>query len=183
MQKQGVIAMKTRNSKDGFALVEVLIAMVVFAIGVLGIANLQYRAVHQNRVAFDRTRANAVALSVLEELKRLPFDDPNLTGNGELDAGMAPSGGDPTPDDADHVFDPDQLPVLGSSLEVDADSNIIDGTGRRYQLFWNVERPTVTIGTEVFTPSCTIRLFMYWDTPLGKNHLETTAVKYNNIDL
>ena len=176
--------MKIKTNDRGFALIEVLIAMVVFAIGVLGVANLQYRAIHQNRIAFDRTRANAVAQAVLEELKRLPFDDPALSAAGNnLDAGKAPMGGDPTPTAADHVFDPVRFPALANTYSVDASNDIVDSTGRRYRLFWNVVPTTVTVGANVFTPSCTIRIFMYWDTPLGQNHIETTAVKYNNVDL
>jgi prepilin-type N-terminal cleavage/methylation domain-containing protein len=175
--------MKTIANKEGFALIEVLIAMVVFTIGILGIAKMQYRAISQNQGAFDRTRANAVALAVFEELKRLPFDDPNLTGNGNLDAGKAPTGGDPNPDVADHLFDPDQLPVLGNSYQVDAVGRLLDGTDKPFQIFWNIDRPVIVVGAQTYTPSCTIRLFMYWDTPLGQNHIEMTAVKYNNIDL
>lgn len=176
--------MKTIQNKNGFAIIEVLIAMVVFAVGVLGISSMQYRAVHQNRVAYDRTRANAVAVAVLEELKRLPFTDPNLAaGGGDLDAGKAPPGGDPAPNDADQVFNPAQLPVLANSYQVSANNYIVDGAGRRFQIFWNVLRPVITVGTDNYTPFCTIRLFVYWDTPLGKNHIETTALIYNNVDL
>ena len=120
-----------------------------------------------------------MASAVLEELKRLPFDDPNLDGNNNLDAGKAPTGGDPVPTDADHIFDAAELPVLNSTFHVDG-NDIIDGAGRLYQLFWNVQDSPVNVGTNTFTPSCTIRLFVYWDTSMGKSHLEMTAVKYNN---
>lgn len=176
--------METIRNKNGFALIEVLIAMVVFAIGVLGIAAMQCRSVTQNRVAYDRTKANAVAVTVLEELKRLPFDDPGLAaGGGDLDAGKAPAGKDPTPGDADQVFDPALFPALAESYQIDGNNNIVDGDGRRFQLFWNVLRATFTVGADTYTPYCTIRLFVYWDTPLGKNHIETTTVKYNNVEI
>ena len=178
MPEYGIIVMRVRANKDGFALIEVLIAMVVFAVGVLAIAQLQYRAILQNSSAFTRTRAVAVALAVMEELKRLPFDDANLAGSGNLDAGWVQLGSDPIPADADHVFDPAAMPVLGNTLQVDG-NDILDGSGRLFQLFWNVQPNTVTIGTDTSTPTCTIRLFVYWDSPLGKNHLEMTTVKAN----
>jgi len=176
--------MKVIQNRNGFAIIEVLIAMVVFAIGVLGIASLQYRSVHQNRVAYDRTRANALAVAVLEEFKRLPFDDPNLDPvGGDLDAGKAPAGGDPTPNSADKVFNPAQLPVLANSYQPAVNNYIVDGAGRRYQIFWNVLKPVYNVGTDSYTPFCVIRLFVYWDTPLGKNHIEITASKYNNVEI
>jgi type IV pilus assembly protein PilV len=172
--------MQNLKVRDGFSLVEVLIAMFIFSIGILAIANLQYRSILHNKSAFDRTQANAIASTIFEELKRLSFNDGNLTEvNGDLDAGRASAGTDPDPSLADHVFDPALLPVLNSSYQVDG-NNIIDGTGRRYQLFWNVQHD-VAVGTAgTPAPFCTIKLFMYWSTPLGRNHLEMTAVKYNN---
>lgn len=178
--------MKRLNNASGFALIEVLIAMVVFAIGVMALGQLQYRAVGQNQVAFDRTGANAVARAVLEELKRLPFDDVNLTnGAGDLNAGMAPPGGDPTPGDADHLFVLANLPALQDTIAVDPTDpmRVIGADGRLYRLFWNVVQTNVVVGTDNVTPFATIRLFIYWDTRFGRHHLEMTTVKSNNLDV
>lgn len=172
----------TIENECGFTLLEVIIAMFVFAIGILAVASLQGKAIQQNSSAFVRTRANAVATAVLEELKRLPFDDPTLTGNNKLDVGSAISGGVPQPTVADHVFDATELPGLENSYQFDTNTgDITDGAGKTFQIFWNVERTnTITFGTDTYIPTLNIRLFIYWMTPLGRNHIEMTAVKYNN---
>jgi hypothetical protein len=115
-------------------------------------------------------------------LKRLPFDDANLNGTAgaNLDAGMAAAGGDPTPADAAHVYNSATLPFLSSVYQSNANT-LVDSTGKIYEIFWNVDKSPITIGTDTYTPFCTIRLFVYWDTPLGKKHLAITTIKYNNI--
>jgi len=178
--------MERLKNKNGFTLVEVCIAMAVFAIGMLALGQMQYRAVTQNQAAFDRTMANAVARTVLEELKRLPFDDVNLTpGAGNLVAGMAPMGGDPIPANADHRYVSADLVALQDTLTNDPvdPGRVISTDGRSYVLFWNVVQNNIVVGTGVETPSATIRLFIYWNTHFGWHHLEMTTVKANNLDV
>jgi type IV pilus assembly protein PilV len=171
----------TKNN-DGFTLIEVLIAMVVFSIGILGVMTMQIQAIKGNTDASRRSQASTVALSVIEELKRLPFDDVTLTAGANLNAGIAVAGGAPTPGNADHRYLPAQLPLLSNIYQVNG-TNLVDSSGTSYQIFWNVDKTPVVIGTDSFLPFCTIRLFMYWDTPLGTNRLEITTYKYNNITL
>lgn len=171
----------TKDEK-GFTLIEVIIAMGVFCIGILGVMAMQIQAIQGNAGASSRSQANTVALSVIEELKRLPFDDVNLTAGANLNAGIAVTGGTPTPDAADHIFIPARLPLLSNIYQVSG-NNIVDNSGTRYQIFWNVDKTPVVIGTNSFIPLCTIRLFMYWDSAQGTDHLEITAYKYNDIDI
>jgi type IV pilus assembly protein PilV len=174
--------MNITKDKKGFTLIEVVIAMAILSIGILAVTAMQIEAIRGNADASVRSQANAVALSVLEELKRLPFDDANLTAGANLNAGMAIAGGTPTPASADHVYAPGQMPLLSNIYRV-IGTNLVDSSGTNYQIFWNVDKTPVVIGTESFIPFCTIRLFMYWDTFMGTNHLEVTAYKYNNIKL
>lgn len=165
---------------NGFTLLEVMIAMLVFTIGILAVAGLQQHAIQQNGSAFDRTRANAVATAVLEELKQLPFTDSNLSANGNLNAGMAVGSNPPDPSSAGHQFVPSTMPGL-AQFQTDATKDLIDGAGKTFTLFWNVEQTnTITVGSVTYVPTCNIRLFIYWNTPLGRKHLEMTAVKFNN---
>ncbi len=170
------------KNEKGFTLIEVIIAMGIFSIGILGVMAMQVEAIRGNSDASRRSQANTVALSVIEELKRLPFDDVNLNAGANLNAGMAVAGGAPTPNNADHLYIPAQLPLLSNIYQVNG-TDLVDSSGTRYQVFWNVDKTPVVIGTDSFIPFCTIRLFMYWDTPLGTNHLEVTAYKYSNIDI
>jgi type IV pilus assembly protein PilV len=170
------------KNKDGFTLIEVMITMFVLSIGILAVTMMQIKATNGSSSAQSRTRANSIALTFLEELKRLPFDDVNLTGSAgaDLDAGIAPAGGAPTPADAAHVYTAANLPFLTNMYQTSG-TDILDTTGKVFQIFWNVDRSPVTIGTSTYTPFCTIKLFVYWNTPLGRNHVIITAIKYNNI--
>jgi type IV pilus assembly protein PilV len=65
--------------KDGFSLIEVLIALIFLAIGLLAIASLQITSVRGNFFSNNLMQATYVAQDQLEYLKNLPFDDPLLS--------------------------------------------------------------------------------------------------------
>jgi len=169
-----------RTNNKGFTLVEVMIAIVVLFVGILAMTKMQVLAIKGNNSAFSRTTANAIALTFLEELRRIPFDDDNLTAGNDLDAGKAPSGGNPVPANADHLYNPANFPALSSMYQVN-NNNIVSDSGKEFQLFWNVTTNSIIVGTNTHTPFCTIRLFMYWNTMMGMNSLSITTIKFNNI--
>lgn len=166
------------NNK-GFTLIETMITMVILMIGMLAMGLMQVQAIKANQTAFSRTSANEIALTFLEELKRLEFDNTNLSAGTDLDAGKAPAGGTPTPTNADHQYAAANLPALANSYTVNG-NYIEDKQGNQFQLFWNVQNTTITVGGTTYTPSATIRLFMYWGASLGNNSLTITTIKYNN---
>jgi prepilin-type N-terminal cleavage/methylation domain-containing protein len=66
------------NSK-GFTLIEVLIVMAIFSIGVLAVAAMQITSTKGNASARRITEATALAENQIEELMRLDYDnDDNL---------------------------------------------------------------------------------------------------------
>ena len=171
--------MNFKNNR-GFTLIEVMITIVVLFVGILAMTMMQVRAIKGNQSAFSRSSASSVALTFMEELFNLPFDTVSSTAGGNLDAGSAAlNGGTPAPANADNVFNPAVLTTL-SNMYSQNGNNVVDQMGNEYQLFWNVSNTTVTINTLTYTPSCTIRLFMYWNTPDGRNSLVITAVKQNS---
>ena len=66
-----MIAMKIPHLKNlrGFTLIEVLIAMIIFAIGMLGLAGLQTRALQDNQDAYLRTQAIFLANDMGDRIK------------------------------------------------------------------------------------------------------------------
>ncbi len=63
--------MKTLSNQKGFSLLELLIALTVLAIGLLGLAGLHIATIHGNVSGFKISTATAVAQERIEELKAL----------------------------------------------------------------------------------------------------------------
>lgn len=63
---------------EGFTLIEVLIAMAIFAIGILAVTTMQMRSINQNASARIQTEATNLAADWMEQLLALPYDDPWL---------------------------------------------------------------------------------------------------------
>lgn len=66
------------NNDRGFTLIEVMIALVVFAIGLLAVASMQISSIGGNSTAREVTDASALAASQVEILMGLPYNDPLL---------------------------------------------------------------------------------------------------------
>jgi prepilin-type N-terminal cleavage/methylation domain-containing protein len=81
-----------KNDK-GFTLIEMLIAISIFAIGFLAVASLQISAGKNNRTASEVTAAVNLASDRIERLMGVPFDDafvdpaanPHLDNQGKYD--------------------------------------------------------------------------------------------------
>lgn len=67
---------KKRNSNEnGFTLIEVLIAMVIFSIGILGVVKMQISAIQGNATAMKITEKYFLASNQIETLMSLPYDE------------------------------------------------------------------------------------------------------------
>ena len=66
------------KGNTGFTLIEVLIAMVIFSIGILGVAALQSGSIRGNTSARGVTDIALIATDRLEMLRSLPYNDPAL---------------------------------------------------------------------------------------------------------
>lgn len=80
------IAAKTRKPRkeEGFSLLEVLIAISIFSIGILAVATMQISAINGNASARRHTEAATFAADRAERLMALPYD------HAELAAGAHP---------------------------------------------------------------------------------------------
>lgn len=66
------------NDSQGYSLIEVLIAMAVFSIGILAIFSMQITATNGNALARGMTENYNCAMDKAEELLALPFNNVNL---------------------------------------------------------------------------------------------------------
>jgi type IV pilus assembly protein PilV len=67
-------AIQTRRQDTGFTLLEVLITLVILAIGMLGLAGMQVLSIRSNSFGQEMTVASTLAQNKLEELREEDFD-------------------------------------------------------------------------------------------------------------
>jgi len=67
-----------RINNRGFTLIEVMITLAIFSIGILAIAGLQISSINGNSSARIQTEATTLAVERLERLVALPYDHSDL---------------------------------------------------------------------------------------------------------
>lgn len=76
---------KTLKTQDGFTLIEVLIAVSIFAVGLLAIAAMQTTAIRMNSTGGRLTELSTCGIDKLERLMSLPYTDPQLGAGTQTD--------------------------------------------------------------------------------------------------
>ena len=65
------------SNENGFTLVEALIALAIFSVGILGVAAMQMTAINSNAIANVQTDATGKAVDWMERLQRLEYTSEN----------------------------------------------------------------------------------------------------------
>ncbi len=89
---------RTPDQNGGFTLIEVMIAMVVLLIGMLGVLGMQYFSIGGNATSREIRIATHLSQEMIEQLKGTPYPNLTLVSPG-TDNPMPPSG-DPFTDAA-----------------------------------------------------------------------------------
>ena len=140
-----MIDMKRSNEK-GFSLIEIMIAITVFAIGILAVGKMQITAIKGNSFVNDLTRAATLAQDRMEKLISLPYEiDPavNTDPLDDTDAdgdGPGQDGNNNGIDDDDDGIFVDGINNFGlddtnATADHNDPNNPVDG---RYNIFWNI---------------------------------------------
>ncbi|OQY02617.1 MAG: hypothetical protein B6I26_00230 [Desulfobacteraceae bacterium 4572_130] len=66
------------NKNKGFSFIELMIAIMIFSVGILGVGIMQMASIKGNKSAFELTSASFLASGKLEELMAKPFTHINL---------------------------------------------------------------------------------------------------------
>lgn len=85
------IQSRTMNKNTGFTLIEVLIAMLVLAVGLLGMAGLQATSLGNNQSAYNRSQATQLAYDMADRMRANVADAGLLAGSAYLGAVPAAS--------------------------------------------------------------------------------------------
>ena len=78
-KKQSIRKLKICNNNRGFTLIEIMIAMVIFVVGMLSVAAMQTSATKGNNTANRSTRAFTWCSDRMEVLMGLPYNDPEFS--------------------------------------------------------------------------------------------------------
>jgi prepilin-type N-terminal cleavage/methylation domain-containing protein len=97
MARSRIRRFSRKNRCEGFTLIEVMVAISIFAIGFLAISSLQFSSSRNNRTASEVTAAVTIATDHMERIMALEFDDPS--GDLDTDPGVNPH------EDADGKYD------------------------------------------------------------------------------
>ena len=124
------------RSRDGFSLIEVMIAIVILTVGLLSLAQMMVLATNANAVAGRMTASAALAKQQLELLKAAPFyTNPANPSVGAMNPLLA-SGGDLDANDPGYfqLYNADGQPVN-------------PGTGALFVVRWQIDRLVDPKGT------------------------------------
>ncbi len=84
MNSNRSIKHREKTGQEGFAIIEALIATMIFAIGVFGVLSMQTNSVRANDLARGVTSQSAMAAEKVEQLISLPY------GHVDLEDGVHP---------------------------------------------------------------------------------------------
>ena len=77
--KQATHKIKTKRDNRGFTLIEVLMAMAIFSIGIMAVGTLQVTSINSNARARMHTEGYTWVVDRIEGLATLPYNDDDLT--------------------------------------------------------------------------------------------------------
>jgi len=124
-------------AEHGFTLTEVLISMLIFAVGVLAVVNMQIMSSMTNSGSRGMTEAVIVAQSTLDQLTALGKSDARLKDRNNNGAGGLSADTDTSSDGNDQLY-----------AEFKLDS--------KYRVYWNIQ------DDYPFTGNKTIRAIVRW---------------------
>jgi type IV pilus assembly protein PilV len=151
---------KTVSSSKGFSLLEVLLGITVFMIGMLGVTALNISSLKSSTFAGNMSEAVIIAGDRIEKLMALDFDtdliDPDGDGTNQDDDDDGLD--DDHPDDA--ATDIDGKPNFGlDDTGADADgSDLAIGKNGMYDVYWNV-----AVGEPLTDKTKTVNVIVEWD--------------------
>lgn len=127
--------------QGGFTLIEVVIAMTIFAIGLLAANMMQSASIKGNKSAFALSQSSNWAAGKVEEILSWPYDDPKLEDDlianpqkGTIPNSITPTAITPTPDG--YATSPDGVYTM--IWYVAQDSPIINTKTIDFTVIWGV---------------------------------------------
>ncbi|WP_224364324.1 type IV pilus modification PilV family protein [Hyalangium versicolor] len=168
----------SRLSSRGTTLIEAMAALIVFAVGIVGVMQMNVVASQQNNVARAQTAASKIARDVADAFERLPFDHPAFREATSLR---------PSDDDFDSLGNPDGLMKLQDMVAQTGDRPLLgaadavftsEGQSNFYEVGWRsmrVENPERHNKVDQIR----ILIMVRFPTGAGMKQVNLWAVKYD----
>lgn len=168
----------SRFAARGFSLIEAMAALTIFAIGILGVLQMNVLASQQNNLALNHTTASKIARDLADAFERLPYTHPLFTRPTTLQPG------DTLFSDFDNT---DGLWTLQEALAVVGERPLLgaadaittsEGQGSLYQVAWRAQRVENLTQPGTFD-SRRIVIMVRYPTPGGFRQVNVWVVKYD----
>ena len=127
-------------AQHGATLIEVLVAIVVLSIGLLGLAGLQMTALQSNHSAYMRSQASVLAADLSDRIRAVCGEDPLATAAA---AYADNSAGDRA------LWDADLVRALGAGAQGNL---VINGQAATVTIQWNDKRGDIKASGAASTP-------------------------------
>jgi len=156
-----------RRKESGFTLLELLIALGILGVGLLGIVKMQMQSGFGNMTARNRTAAVNLARSKVEEFRRIKEYYIPATGAGTIIGSELINDGDDT--DLDNWTSPDHT-AIGNLTETGV-------VGGRFVMAWNIvdstpENNMKTVRVRVTWEEGNTARSMVLETQIARKNLE-----------
>ena len=154
----------------GFSLIEVLLGISVFMIGMLGVTALNISSLKSNTFSGNLSEATLIASTTIEELMAMDFDD-IVEGPGEDDGNSTTNQDkndngldDDDPDDTATDVDGKANFGLDDVGSAEADFNVtVEKNNRTYNIYWNVaENEPITVPPPGLVRTKTMNVIVEW---------------------
>ncbi len=145
--------MKDKLDKKGFSLLEVLVGVAIFMIGMIGVAALLVSTVKHNAFSGNMSEATYLAESKLEDLMELPGTHTDLTDKQA--SGLSSHG----------------LGGLNSVGDLADGSETSLGKNKKFSLYWNIAE------NEPLENSKTIKVIAQWDIKGNTRQISLQAIR------
>jgi type IV pilus assembly protein PilV len=168
----------SRHAARGFSLIEAMAALVVFAVGILGVLQMNVLASQQNNLALSHTTASKLARDLADAFERLPYTHPLFTRTTALQP-SDPAFTDFDNDDGlwtleDAVAVAGERPLLGAADAI----RLSEGQGSFYQVAWRAQRMENPSEPGTFD-SRRIVIMVRFPTPGGFRQVNVWPIKYD----
>ncbi len=117
-----VVSVTPRNKQQGISLIEVLVAAVIIAIGLLGLAGLQTRSLQMNQSSHYRSQASYYAYEIVDAMRM--NEGAAEAGDFAIDMGDGAPSGSSVPEKALSRW----IQGINASLPTDETDNVTGGS-------------------------------------------------------